>query len=99
MYTALYHRRLRSSRNGLSIQYDPVELQPYSVQAFGCGHYFQSPAECVMYCKERKWVKKSEVEDLIELVSDGAVMLIFLVCSRKVKSGNNTALLSRLADR
>ena len=69
MYTDLYRKRLRSSRNGLSIQYDPTEPQPYSVQAFGCGHYFQSPTECVMYCKERKWVKKNEVDDLIALVS------------------------------
>lgn len=69
MYTELYRRRLPGSRKELSIQYDPTEPQPYTVQAFGGGHYFQSPTECVMYCKERKWVKKSEVDDLIELVS------------------------------
>ena len=69
MYTQLYQRRLPGSLKELSIQYDPTEPQPYTVQAFGGGHYFQSPTECVMYCKERKWVKKSEVDDLIELVS------------------------------
>ena len=69
MYTALDHRRLPGSHKELSIQYDPTEPQPYTVQAFGGGHYFQSSSECVMYCKERKWVKKSEVDDLIELVS------------------------------
>ena len=72
MYKALYHRRLPSNLKELSIQYDPTEPQPYTVQAFGGGHYFKSPAECVMYCKERKWVKKSEVDGLIELVSDKA---------------------------
>ena len=69
MYTPLYQRRLPGSRKDLSIEYDPTEPQPYTVQAFGGGHYFQSPSECVMYCKERKWVKKSEVDELIELVS------------------------------
>ena len=69
MYIPLYHRRLPGSPKELSIQYDPTEPQPYTVQAFGGGHYFQSPSECVMYCKERKWVKRSEVDDLIELVS------------------------------
>lgn len=72
MYTPLYQRRLSGSRKDLSVEYDPTEPQPYTVQAFGCGHYFHSPSECVMYCKERKWVKKNEVDDLIELVTDKA---------------------------
>lgn len=67
--TVLLHPARRSQLN-FSIQHDPGEVLPWTVQYAGSGHYFLTAAEAVSYAQSRKWITAVQAEKILARFSE-----------------------------
>ena len=73
MYTTVFKQRARGSRIDFSIQYDPAEVMPWSMQYGGGGHYFKAAEEAVAYAQHRKWITANQAFSILEQLADDRI--------------------------
>lgn len=65
MYRELFAHKAKGSQLSFSIQFDPSEVLPYTVQYGGGGHYFQTVTDAVNYTRQRKWITAAQAEKIL----------------------------------
>ncbi len=68
MYKTVLLHPARRSQLSFSIQHDPGEVLPWTVQYAGSGHYFQSAEDAVNYVRKRKWITATQAEKILERI-------------------------------